>query len=137
MRRVEQLVQRKSYRNKQRKNLEPVEQPAEVRGDQHPPLLAIERTIPRQRRDGGIAVHSSAPLFAAVLHPFKRRSQIAAPKKYTLAFSPGNTRVRRRGAGSGHGSIMMSTRRSVTVGSFEPVCPMGSCWISVRAIPSA
>jgi hypothetical protein len=58
-------------------------------------------------------------------------------QEYTLPLPPDDTRVRRVAAAWGHGSIMMSTRRSVTVGSFEPVCPMGSCWISVRAIPSA
>jgi hypothetical protein len=51
VRRIEQLAQRESYRQEQRKDLEPVDQPAEVRGDQHPPLLAIERPIPRQLCD--------------------------------------------------------------------------------------
>ena len=32
---------------------------------------------------------------------------------------------------------MMSTRRSVTVGSFEPVWPIGSCRIISRVMPSA
>ena len=45
--RVEQLVQSEADGEEQRIELETVEQPAEVRGDQHPPLRAIERAIPR------------------------------------------------------------------------------------------
>jgi hypothetical protein len=111
MRRIEQLAQRESYRQEQRKDLEPVDQPAEVRGDQHPPLLAIERPIPRQ-------------LWLSLISLMQ-------------ASRPGNTRVKRATHRLGQGSKMMSTRRSVTVGSFEPVWPIGSCRTIARAMPSA
>ena len=45
-------------------------------------------------------------------------------------------RARSNPAGS-QGSRMMSTRRLYTVGSLDPVWPIGSCRIIVRAIPSA
>src|SRR5262249_14447954 len=49
LRRVEQLVQREADRQEQRIDLKTIKQPAEVRGDEHPPLLAIQRTIPGRR----------------------------------------------------------------------------------------
>src|SRR5579883_1713209 len=48
LRRLEQLVQGKADGQKQRIDLEPVEQPTQIRDEQHFPLLAAEGAIPGQ-----------------------------------------------------------------------------------------
>src|SRR5206468_11388425 len=47
---LKQLLQGEADGQKQRVDLETVERPAEVRGNQHLPLLAVEGTVPRYCR---------------------------------------------------------------------------------------
>ena len=84
LRGFEQLVQRKADGQEQRVDLEPVEQPAEVRGEQHLPLLAVERAIPRHRaaRCADLCHHAFS-LFRAVIHRFTRPAFIGEYKRQT------------------------------------------------------
>ena len=45
--RIEQLAQSKTNGQEQSIDLKAVKQPSEVRGDQNPPLLTVERSIPK------------------------------------------------------------------------------------------
>jgi hypothetical protein len=73
----------------------------------------------------------------AAFHPLRTLDGPRLSLTVELSTTRSPRRCVRAGGAGNHGSRMMSTRRLVTVGSLEPVWPIGSCWIMARETPSA